>query len=158
MSTVGEDYDLSGDDVSIVVEILTPVSFKWEEIAIALNLPVVAKMQCRNPMHIIALTNVLNAWWSIKDKKHTLGQLRKAIAGPIVGHGRLAGKLISEFNKAKESIEEPLTSDSEVLNTAAAKGLLETWEYFKSLRIIQECTFCFFSIICSVNACRGGRV
>jgi len=106
MDTVDENYKLSEDedDVSILVEILSPVRHSWEEIAVALNLPVGTRAQYDKKDFTIALTNVLKAWASGKGGKNiTLGKLRKVLAGPIVAFPELADKLIPEFNKAKKS-------------------------------------------------------
>ena len=128
MSAVGEDYKLSDQkDILILVGILTPVRHKWKQIATALKLPTATRQQCSDPDFVTALTNVLEAWSSGEGGKViTLGQLKNALAGPIVGQSVFANeKLISEFN-AKKIIEHPLTSNDEALNAAAevkAKGL-----------------------------------
>ena len=109
MSSVDGGYKLTDIDVPLLVEILTPVCHKWEEIAIALKLPSYMWDQCRKDKHVIALTYVLNEWIQGNgDEIITLGKLRKVLAGPLVAHRVLADKLIREFNKARKKEEQPV--------------------------------------------------
>ena len=112
MSSVDGGYKLTDKDVPLLVEILTPVCHKWEEIAIALKLPFYMWDQCRKDKHMIALTFVLTEWIQGNgDEIITLGKLRKVLAGPLVVHRVLADKLILEFNKARRKEEQPVTGD-----------------------------------------------
>ena len=100
MSTVSENYKLSEGDIPILVEILTPVNYKWEDIATALGLPQFVKEQCRTSTKSIAFTNVLQEWISGNGNKNiTLGQLKKALSQQNVGSSEPAELLISDFNK-----------------------------------------------------------
>ena len=118
MSAVGDGYKCTDKDVTLLVEILTPVRHKWEEIAIALKLPPYMRNQWKKENHGIALTNVLNEWIDGNgDEIITLGKLRKVLAGPLVAHRVLADKLIPEFNKASTKEEQPVTSEAPTSKT-----------------------------------------
>ena len=118
MSAVGDGYKLTDKDVPVLVEILTPVRHKWEEIAISLKLPPYMRDQWRKEKHVIALTNVLNEWIQGNgDDIITLGKLRKVLAGSLVAHRVLADKLIPEFNKASSKEEQPVTNETPTSKT-----------------------------------------
>ena len=109
---------MTDKDVPLLVEILTPVCHKWDEIVIALKLPPHMRDQCRKDKNVIALTNVLNDWiQGSGDELITLGRLRKVLAGPIVGHRVLEDKLVPEFNKARRKEEPPVTSEAPTSKT-----------------------------------------
>ncbi len=100
MSSVGSGYILKHTDVPHLVKCLTSMSFKWQELGIALHLPQNVREQCRSSTNILSLEKILSEWVAGQGLQPvSLGQLVKALAGGIVGHGRLAGDLISEFNK-----------------------------------------------------------
>lgn len=103
MSSVGIDYVLQDSDVSDLVTCLSSMSHKWEQLAIALGLTTAVRDQCRDRIHIIALTNVLREWLAQENstKPLTLGFLQSKIRGPIVGQGKLAQNLLLAFNEAR---------------------------------------------------------
>ncbi len=100
MSSVGSGYILKHTDVPHLVKCLTPMSFKWQELGIALHLPQNVREQCRSSTNILSLEKILSEWVEGQGLKPvSLGQLVKVLAGGIVGFGQLARDLISEFNK-----------------------------------------------------------
>ena len=126
MSEVDDGYMLSEKDLLFLVEIVTPICHKWEEIAVALKLPPHVRDKCRNYKSVIALSNVLNEWIRGNgDKIITLGQLRKIVTGPNVEHSVLANELIPKFNKARR--------EKLVTTTGIAKTRSELEIFFISL-------------------------
>ena len=98
---VDEYYELSADDISILVNILTSVSDKWKNIGVALKLHSYMIVPCKESDNILSLTNILNKWIEGNGEKTiTLGQLRKTLASNIVGSPRLSYELIPRFSKA----------------------------------------------------------
>ena len=138
MSSVGSGYILKHTDVPHLVKCLTSMSHKWEELGIALGLPPNVREQCRSNRNILSLEKILSEWVAGQGLQPvSLGQLVKALAGGIVGHGRLAGDLISEFNKVLAEEAPPSLPEGSRSRELAAAAL------DRELRYSFECTLLY---------------
>ena len=85
---------ISEKDVSCLTDMLISGSHLWDEIGIALNLPKYKREDCgKGGSNVARLSNILTAWvlgGSDGDRPATLDYLRAALAGEIVGLGKLA--------------------------------------------------------------------
>jgi len=82
---LGSDQ-LNTEDITGLMNVLVEISFKWDELGIALGLPKGVRAQCKNDMFNIALYNILYEWivgghWGAV--KPTLDNLMLKLAGPI---------------------------------------------------------------------------
>ncbi len=138
MSSVGSGYILKDTDVPHLVKCLTSMSHKWEELGIALGLPPNIREQCRSNRNILSLEKILSEWVAGQGLQPvSLGQLVKALAGDIVGSGRLAGDLISEFNKVLAEEAPPSLPEGSRSRELAAAAL------DRELRYSFECTLIY---------------
>ena len=98
MSSVGSNYILKDTDVPYLMECLTPMAYKWEELGIALGLSKHAIQECRGHEIILSLHGILVKWVEGHGlQSASLGQLVKVLTSELIGQGRLASKLISDF-------------------------------------------------------------
>ncbi len=149
MSCVGSNYILKDTDVPRLVKCLTSMSFRWQELGIALHLPHSVRQQCRSSRNILSLDNILSEWVEGQGlQPASLGQLVNALAGDIVGRGRLAGDLISEFNKVLEVEAPPSLPEGSRSHELAAAAL------DRELRYSFECTL----IYCLQVAFNGNNI
>ncbi len=139
MSSVGSDYILKDTDVPRLVKCLASRSHIWELLGIALHLPQSVREKCRNSStNILSLEKILFEWVEGQGlQPASLGQLVKALAGDIVGSGRLASDLISEFNKVLEEEDPPSLPEGSRSRELAAAAL------GRELRYYFECTLIY---------------
>ncbi len=138
MFSVGSDYILKDTDVPRLVKCLVSNSHIWEVLGLALGLPQSVREQCRRGRSILSLEMILSEWVEGQGlQPASLGQLVKALAGGIVGHGRLARDLISEFNKVLEEEDPPSLPEGNRSHELAAAAL------GRELRYSFECTLLY---------------
>ncbi len=96
------DDSLGPEDMLWILEVLSEVSHKWENIAIALGLRTCQRKNIKGEDNIINLSDVLEVWLSGgSTKPHTINTLTQALNSQLVGYGRLATKLLEQFKIAK---------------------------------------------------------
>ena len=128
----GIDVFLKGEDVRILIELLISGSHKWEEIGIAIGLPVYVRDDCgkgsRNPLR---LSNILTAWieGGHGSGLATLCNLKAALCGNIVSLPKLALTLdnlkivsshIPETSQLKSDCSPEIVYD--LIDTEVAEG------------------------------------
>ncbi len=97
------DVYFTEKDISCIVEVLTDISYKWEEISIALGLSTQTRKNCKdNKSNVVFLTDIITEWWNQNPAKCTLQELMGALQSGTVGGSRAAVKLDKHFNRAKE--------------------------------------------------------
>ena len=102
------DRVLIEEDIPDLVEALVNVSYKWEELGLALRLPRHVRDECGNGQtNVMRLYNIIQAWVIRNDhaKPPTLSSLRQALAGPIVGLGQLSNHILQNFTLQDAAIE-----------------------------------------------------
>jgi len=107
------DCILSEADILLLLEILVPVSHKWEIISLALGVPVHLRedIKIKTGDSVSALSQVLTEWVCRNGiQLPTLRQLRIALASNMVGYTMLAEDLILQFNKAKRNTSKLATT------------------------------------------------
>ncbi len=134
-----EDTDIVLEmHVNLLAEILQEVSHKWEEIGIALNLPMSKIEECRNShTNNLRLYNILLQWYNshhhptlgalkrynrryqhltleglkrCNSHHHpTLRALKKALKNEIVSEARVSEKFVKEFQEKIITLVPPLT-------------------------------------------------
>ncbi len=109
MSSVGSNYILKDTDVSYVMKCLTSMAHKWELLGIALGLSTFAIKECRGHQIILSLHGILIKWVEGHGvQPASLGRLVKVLASELIGEGRLASKLISDFKILLEATQPSL--------------------------------------------------
>ena len=102
----GSDYMLSHKDMSIILLILTPVAYTWDNIGFALGIStaVLNVIKKDNSYSMEALMYVVQEWLQGNGSyPQTLFKLRDALASEDVGHRNLAMVLIPKFYAAKRN-------------------------------------------------------
>ena len=113
--TKKQDIVLTQDDVSLLTEWLTPVSHKWEQIAVSLGLEKYERVKCEGNDIIISLTNCIEHW--INNSKATLKKLTDTLSSKTVGQKTLSEEVKEKFLKLrrpckqKESTVQPKRSN-----------------------------------------------
>ena len=97
--TKEQDIVLTQDDVSLLTEWLTPVSHKWEQIAISLGLEKYERVKCEGNDIIISLTNCIEHW--INNSKATLKTLTDTLSSKTVGQKTLSEEVKEKFLKLR---------------------------------------------------------
>ena len=111
-----QDIVLTRDDISFLTELLTPVSHKWEEIAISLGLREHDRANCKGETNIISLTKSLGHWIN-NNSKATLKKLTDTLSSETVGRKILSEEVKENFLKLrrpckqKESTVQPKKSN-----------------------------------------------
>ena len=114
--TKEQDIVLTRDDISFLTELLTPVSHKWEQIAISLGLREHERANCRGETNIISLTKSLEHWIN-NNSKATLKKLTDTLSSETVGQKTLSEEVKEKFLKLrrpckqKESTVQPKKSN-----------------------------------------------
>ena len=110
---MGYDYVLKQEDVPYLVEILTPMSHKWQELGIVLHLHEHVRKQCKSDENIISLTNVLSNWVLGNGiTPVTLGQLKEKVKSKVVGYGVIAQQLTPNFkNSSRAAVQSSASHD-----------------------------------------------
>ncbi len=79
----------SAKDIPLLMEKLAPVSFKWNEIGIALSLPRNVMKECESKGNNILKLNEVIYEWVMGNHEHalqpTLSNLNECLTGPLVG-------------------------------------------------------------------------
>ena len=113
MSSVGVGYVLKVEDVPHLVDILMPMSHKWEEFGIALSLPKHVRVQCRSHNNAISLSNILEEWVIGNGAESvTLGYLQQKLQSPLVGCARMAQELIPRFGGLQDTVQSSISHDN----------------------------------------------
>ena len=83
---MSDDVSLSEDDVADLMRILVGVSYKWEELGIALGLPKSVWEECRSGINnTLRLQNILHRWLTGGYKIHTSdSNLKQDLASELV--------------------------------------------------------------------------
>ena len=83
-SQVGSEHaSLSEDDVADLMEILVGVSYKWEELGIALRLPKAVREECKSGSNnTLRLESILHRWLTGGYKKNHTSYSDEPQAGP----------------------------------------------------------------------------
>ncbi len=98
------DVYFTEKDISCIVEVLTDISYKWEEISIALGLSTQTRRDCKGDRsNVVFLTNIITEWLNHNPAKCTLQELKGALQSETVGGSRAAIKLDKHFNRAEEA-------------------------------------------------------
>ena len=102
-----DDIILTAADAKDLTELLAEKRHKWEEIAIALQLPESVKEECRGiNKNIIRLNKVITCWLSGNTNTPTattLHTLKKALCGPIVEEYNVGTDLEETFRPVKRA-------------------------------------------------------
>ena len=109
-SSQREGDDLLEEDVKYLIEILSGVTHKWEELGIALGMPEAALVDCRGGdslSNTVRLHSLLCNW--VKGgyrnaQPATLKNLKQKLASPLVGVADVAEMLEKNFWKAKTPV------------------------------------------------------
>ena len=95
-------YVLKDADISVLVEVLAPIRSKWQQLAIALQLPPYLIAECHNNSSIMAMNGIIREWIAGSGVKPiTLGTLKRKLETLTVGQKGTAKDLISNFNEEK---------------------------------------------------------
>ena len=107
------------------------VSDKWQEIAIALDLPSHTRSDCRGTNNTLSLTNVICEWIKLNQppKETTLKNLKLALESPLVGRGRVAQNLVERFTVAKR----PLAAKSQDSCLPEKKQLMDLYSLYREI-------------------------
>ena len=134
---VSDDVSLSEDDVADLMGILVGVSYKWEELGIALGLPKAVREECRSGSNnTLRLENILHRWLTGGYKRATppsLKNLKQDLASELVGVADVALSLEEKFRESqKPSVTMPVAKSPDIdptlrmicqsLNTEVADG------------------------------------
>ena len=104
---------LKVEDVPHLVDKLMPMSHKWEQLGIALSLPVHVREQCRSQSNAISLSNILEEWVKGNGAKSvTLGYLQQKLQSPLVGYARMAQELIPHFGGLQNTVQSSISHDN----------------------------------------------
>ena len=103
---VGYDISLLEDDIADLMEILVGVSYKWEELGIALHLPKAVREECRSASNnSLRLENILCKWLTGSYKRATpptLKNLKQKLASELVGVVEVALSLEERFRESQK--------------------------------------------------------
>ena len=109
---------LAEQDVGYLMDILSKVSYKWEEISIALKLPKACIEECRNARNNKLRLHETLTEWVCDNHKHakppTLTDLREALASDTVQLWRLAGEIEERLKEKMTCSENPLLKDQQL--------------------------------------------
>ena len=99
------DKCISEEDIPDLVEQLTPIADKWEEIALALKIPHHRRVDIRKSgkASIVQLGDVLHEWVTGSSNAVTLSMLKKVMAGRIVNRPKLAAAISAMEPVSKRS-------------------------------------------------------
>ena len=103
-ASVEEEIVLSHGDVGLVMELLVPISHKWERISISLGFQENDRDNFRNDDNKISLSNSIGCWIS-RDSNPTLKKLMHVVSSKLVGAGRVAVDLEKGFKESKKQSE-----------------------------------------------------
>ena len=113
MSAVGLDHVLKDADIPALLEVLTWISNKWEQLANALGLPGHLVAQCRNDSFILSMNAIIREWMAGNGiTPITLGTLKTKLESATMGEKVFAKDLIANFNKLKLAGASPPQSTS----------------------------------------------
>ena len=128
---------LSEDDAADLMEILVGVSYKWEELGIALRLPRAVREECRSGSNnTLRLENILHSWLTGGHQRATpptLKNLKQVLASELVGVADVALSLEEKFKEFQKpsvampvakslDIDPPLRMICQSLDTKVADG------------------------------------
>ena len=116
---LSEHASLSEDDVADLMEILVGVSYKWEELGIALRLPKAVRENCKSGSNnTLRLESILHRWLTGGCKKATpptLMKLKQALASELVGVADVALSLEEKFRESqKPSVTMPVAKSPDI--------------------------------------------
>ena len=116
---VSEHASLSEDDVADLMKILVGVSYKWEELGIALRLPKAVREECKSGSNnTLRLENILHRWLTGGYKKATpptLMNLKQVLASELVGVADVALSLEEKFRESqKPSVTMPVAKSPDI--------------------------------------------
>ncbi len=99
------DIILSLNDVSLLVNLMTPILHKYMEVGLALKLPEYKIKQCTETNFAMKLSYILTCW--ISEDRHTppsttLSKLKEALRGDIVAEYQCSIDLEEKFIKSKK--------------------------------------------------------
>ena len=100
-ASVEEEIVLSHGDVGLVMELLVPISHKWEGISISLGFQENDRDNFRSDDNKISLNNSIGCWIS-RDSNPTLKKLIQVVSSKLVGAGRVAVDLEKGLKEAKK--------------------------------------------------------
>ena len=144
---MSEHSSLSEDDVTSLMGILVVVSYKWEELGLALGLPKADREECRSSCNnTLRLENILHRWLTGGYKKAippTLKNLKQVLASELVGVADVALSLEEKFRESlKPSVTMPVAKSPDIdptlrmicqsLDTEVADGKSTLLEVFVS--------------------------
>ena len=114
-----DDDSLSEDDVADLMEILVGVSYKWEELGIALRLPKAVREECRSGSNnTLRLENILHRWLTGGHQRATpptLKNLKQVLASELVGVADVALSLEEKFRESqKPSVAMPVAKSPDI--------------------------------------------
>ncbi len=100
------DIILSLNDVSFLVNLMTPVLHKYDKVGLALNLPEYKIKQCTETNFAMKLSYILTSW--ISEDRHTppsttLSKLKEALRGDIVAEYQFSIDLEEKFIESKKN-------------------------------------------------------
>ena len=108
------------ENVGHLMDILAKVSFKWEEISIALKLPIASIEECRNASNNKLRLHKALTEWVCGNHKHakppTLTNLRETLASDTVQLWRLAGEMEEKLKVKMAGTDCPLVKDPQLGN------------------------------------------
>ena len=112
------ENELAEQDVGYLMDILSEVSYKWEEISISLKLPKACIEECRNARNNKLRLHETLTEWVCGNYKHakppTLTDLREALASDTVQLGRLAGEIEKRLKEKMTYTAYPLLKDQQL--------------------------------------------
>ena len=100
-ASVEEEIVLTHGDVGLVMELLVPISHKWEGISISLGFQESDIANFRKDDNKISLSKSIGCWIS-RDSNPTLKKLMQVVSSKLVGAGRVAVDLEKGFKEAKK--------------------------------------------------------
>ena len=117
---IAAESKLFKENVGDLMDILSEVSYKWEEISIALKLPIASIEECRNANNNKLRLHKALTEWVCGNHKHakppTLTDLRKTLASDTVQLWRLAGEMEEKLKVKMAGTDCPLVKDPQLGN------------------------------------------
>ncbi len=130
-------YEIGESDVLHLLDILAPISFKWENIGIGLNLPYDVISGCTKAGgNIVKLQSIIIAWISGLYSPTTLSHLKQVLSSPLVSGSTVAQrldsfaisryfKLLPNMQSAYEAIGQKVKGDDVILTNRDVPLLVE---------------------------------
>ena len=117
---IAAESKLFKENLGDLIDILSEVSYKWEEISISLKLPIASIEECRNASNNKLRLHKALTEWVCGNYKHakppTLTDLRETLASDIVQLWRLAGEIEEKLNVKMAGTDGLLMKDPQLSN------------------------------------------